>query len=45
VAADALVEVHDHRQLRHDAHQYVTSCDERRRIIVTSSRLLPVGPM
>ncbi len=37
VAADALVEVHDHRDLRHDPHQYVTSW-ARRRITVTASR-------
>src|SRR4029450_6295424 len=43
VAPDALVEVHHHRQLGHDAHQYSTSW-ARRRIIVTSSRWLPVGP-
>ena len=43
VAADALVEVHDHAHLGHDAHQYSTSC-ERRRMTVTSSRWLPVGP-
>ena len=43
VAADALVEVHHHRDLSHDLHQNCTSW-ERRRITVTSSRLLPVGP-
>jgi LacI family transcriptional regulator len=43
VAADALVEVHHHRHLRRDPHQYVTSW-LRRRIMVTSSRWLPVGP-
>jgi hypothetical protein len=43
VAADALVEVHHHRHLRHDSHQYVTSW-ERRRTTVTSSRWFPVGP-
>jgi acyl-CoA synthetase (AMP-forming)/AMP-acid ligase II len=43
VAADAFVEVHHHRHLRHDSHQYVTSW-ERRRTIVTSSRWFPVGP-
>ena len=43
VAPDALVEVHDHRHLRHDPHQYVTSW-LRLRMMVTSSRWLPVGP-
>src|SRR5262249_59807571 len=43
VAADALVEVHHHRHLGHHAHQYSTSWD-RRRMTVTSSRWLPVGP-
>src|SRR5690606_21798638 len=43
VAPDALVEVHDHRHLCHDAHQYSTSW-LRRRIWVTSSRWFPVGP-
>ncbi len=43
VATDALVQVHHHRQLRHDAHQYSTSW-LRRRITVISSRWLPVGP-
>ncbi len=52
VAADALVEVHHHRHLGHDAHvvsprslgaQYSTGA-VRLRIIVTSSRWLPVGP-
>ncbi len=43
VAADALVEVHDHADLRHDPHQYVTS-DRRRRTIVSSSRWLPIAP-
>src|SRR5659263_71449 len=37
VAADALVEVHDNRDLRHDLHQNSTSW-LRRRITVTSSR-------
>src|SRR6185295_8916826 len=41
VAADALVEVHDHRHLGHDAHlQYLTFCEARRRTTVTSSRWL-----
>src|SRR5690606_7656812 len=44
VAADALVEVHHHRHLRHDSHQYSTSW-LRRRMTVTSSRWFPVGPM
>jgi hypothetical protein len=43
VASDALVEVHHHRHLRHDLHQYSTSW-LRRRITVTSSRWFPVGP-
>ena len=43
VTTNALVEVHHHAHLSHDLHQYVTSC-ERRRITVTSSRWLPVGP-
>ena len=43
VAADALVEVHDHRDLRLDAHQYSTSW-RRLRTIVIESRLDPVGP-
>ena len=43
VAPDALVEVHHHRHLRHDLHQYVTSW-QRLRMMVTSSRWLPVGP-
>ena len=43
VAADALVEVHDHRDLRLDAHQYSTSW-LRLRTIVIESRLDPVGP-
>ena len=44
VASDAFVEVHHHRELSHDFHrQYSTSC-ERRLIVVTSSRWLPVGP-
>src|SRR5690606_20409593 len=43
VASDALVEVHDHRHLSHDAHQYSTSW-LRRRIVVLSSRWFPVGP-
>src|SRR5699024_1158873 len=44
VAADALVQVHHHGHLGHDAHQYCTSW-ERRRMTVTSSRWFPVGPM
>src|SRR5215207_527151 len=43
VAADALVEVHDHRDLRLDAHQYSTSW-LRLRTTVIESRLEPVGP-
>ena len=43
VAADALVEVHHHRDVGHDPHQYSTSW-ARRRITVISSRWLPVGP-
>ncbi len=43
VAADALVEVHDHADLGSDAHQYATS-DWRRRMTVSSSRWEPVGP-
>src|SRR4029077_125519 len=43
VAPDALVEVHHHRHLRHDLHEYVTSW-LRLRMMVTSSRWLPVGP-
>ena len=43
VAADALVEVHHHRDLRLDVHQYSTSW-LRLRTIVIESRLDPVGP-
>ena len=43
VAADALIEVHHHRDVRHHPHQYSTSW-ARRRITVISSRWLPVGP-
>src|SRR4029079_4248763 len=43
VAADALVEVHHHAHLGHHTHQYSTSW-LRRRMTVTSSRWLPVGP-
>ena len=43
VAPNALVQVHYHRDLSHDFHQYVTSW-LRLRIRVTSSRWLPVGP-
>src|SRR5690606_17347261 len=54
VAPDALVQVHHHGDLRHDAadrplagrarHQYLTSL-VRLRTTVVSSRWLPVGPM
>ena len=43
VAADALVQVHHHRDVGHHPHQYSTSW-ARRRITVISSRWLPVGP-
>jgi hypothetical protein len=43
VIADAFVEVHHHRHLCHDAHQYSTFT-ERLRMVVTSSRCVPHGP-
>jgi hypothetical protein len=43
VAADALVEVHHHRDLRADVHQN-SSLRVRLRTTVTESRLEPVGP-
>ena len=56
VAANALVKVHHHDDLTHDLHRFIPSLQIwgtnpqnstswlRRRIMVTSSRWLPVGP-
>src|SRR5215217_1174543 len=43
MAANALVKVHHHAHLGHHPHQYCTSW-ERRRMVETMSRWLPVGP-
>ena len=46
MAADALVEVHDHPDLGHDAHQYVTSAaalaDDRQLVALRADRAVVV---